>query len=138
MPAIPKDHRLPTWTTSRPTSSNQMTELQDWTATMPWTGLRQTRGREAAELPILIARTLTADFTPLWPGTVLEAGEEGVMVVPRVPLDNQDKCLDDTLAAKELLHVHKVSPSQRKGVALKTSDCHPSNKTGARLELMQP
>ena len=115
-----------------------MTELQDWTATMPWTGLRQTRERAAEELPILIARTLTADFTPLWPGTVLEAGEEGVMVVPRVPLDNQDECLDDTLAAKELLHVHKVSPSQRKGVALNTSDCHPSNKTGARLELMQP
>ena len=48
-----------------------------------------------------------------------------------LPPDNQDECLDDTLAAKELLHVHKVSPSQRKGVALKTSDCHPSNKTGA-------
>ena len=58
--------------------------------------------------------------TPLWPGRVPEADEEGMMVVPRVPLDNQDKGLDDTL------------------VAMKTSDCHPSNKTGARLELMQP
>ena len=119
MPAFPKDHYLPTSTTYRPTSPNQTTELKDWTATMPRVALRQTRGRAVAErLPILIARTLTTDFTPLWPGRVPEADEEGVVVVPRVPLDSQD----DILAAEELLHVHKNSPSQRKGVAMKTSD----------------
>ena len=50
-----------------------------------------------------------------------EADEEGVVVVPR---DLQDECLDNTLVTEELLHVHKDSPSQRKAVAMKTSDSH--------------
>ena len=89
----------------------------------------------AKPLPILIARTLET----LVAKQSARGGRGGRGGRFHASLNNQDEGLDDTLAAekrKKDMHVHKESPSQRKGVVMKTSDCHPSSKTGVRLELI--
>ena len=96
------------------------------------------RGRTTAgQLHILITRTLgtlTTDSTPLWPGRVPEADEEDVVVVLRVPPDNQDEGLDDSLAAEEIIHVLRDSSNQHQGVGMEATRCHPSNKTAVQME----
>ena len=71
----------------------------------------------------------------MWPGRLPEADEEDVVVVVRVPPDNQDEGLDDSLAAEETLHVLRDSPNQHQGVEMETTRCNPSNKTGAQMDM---
>ena len=54
---------------------------------------------------------MTTDSTPLWPGRLPEADEEDAVVVLRVPPDNQDEGLDDSLAAEEIFVVLRDSPN---------------------------
>ena len=140
MVAVLKDFHLPPVTTFLPTSFSQERKQQDWKATalQAQTVFLWARGRTTAEqLHILITKTLgtlTTDSTPLWPGRVPEADEEDVVVVLRVPPDNQDENLDDSLVAEEILHVLRDSPNQHQGVGMETTRRHPSNKTGVQKE----
>uniref|UniRef100_UPI003AF85C4B hypothetical protein n=1 Tax=Thiolapillus sp. TaxID=2017437 RepID=UPI003AF85C4B len=63
------------------------------------------------------------------------ADEEDVVVVLRVPPDNQDEGLDDSRAAEEILHVLRDSPNQHQGVGMETTRCQPSNETGVQMEM---
>ena len=102
MPVVPKDHRLPSSTTSRPTSSNQMRELQDRTATMPWTMLRKTRGMTAAKpLPILIASKDAGDaYDRNCVQAECQRRTRRAWWTFHASLNNQDEDLDGTLAAE--------------------------------------
>ena len=141
MVAVLKDFHLPPLTTLLPTSFSQERKQQDWKATalQAQTVFLWARGRTTAgQLHILIAGTLgalTTDSTPLWPGRLPEADEEDVVVVLRVPPDNQDEGLDDSLAAEESLHVLRDSPNQHQGVGMETTRCQPSNETGVQMEM---
>ena len=140
MVAVLKDFHLPPVTTFLPMSFSQERKQQDWKATalqaqtvFLWASGRTTAG----QLHILITGTLgalTTDSTPLWPGRLPEADEEDV-VVPRVPPDNQDEGLIDSLAAGEILHVLRDSPNQHQGVGMETTRCQPSNETGVQMEI---
>ena len=94
----------------------------------------------AGQLHILITGTLgalTTDSTPPWPGRLPGADEEDVVVVLHSPPppDNQDEGLEDSLAAEEILHVLRDSPSRHQGVGMETTRCQPSNETGIQMEM---
>ena len=140
MVAVLKDFHLPPSTTFLPTSVSQEGKQQDWKATalQTQTAFLWARGRTTAgQLHILITGTLgalTTDSTTLWPGRVPEADEEDVVVVLRVPPDDQDEGLDDSLAAEEIIHVLRDSSNQHQGVGMEATRCHPSNKTAVQME----
>ena len=63
-----------------------------------------------------------------------EADEEDVVLVPRVPPDNQDDGLDNSLAVEEIVNVLRDSPNQHQGLGVETTRCHTSSKFGLQLE----